>query len=79
MKAFGRIALIAAAIQGLFAQASQGKGGSALALAEANKLMSSYESNGKGGKRAHVRTGIAGARRAKVKRAGREQNRRNHS
>jgi len=46
--------------------------------AEAQAMLKTYESRGKGGKVAHRHTGIAAARRAKVTAKGRAQNRRNH-
>lgn len=40
--------------------------------------MGSYESHGKGGKRAHRTTGIAGVKRAALKARNRQRNRRAH-
>ncbi len=40
--------------------------------------MAAYESRGKGGKRAHRPTGIAGVRRAALKARNRQRNRRAH-
>lgn len=69
MKAFHRVQAILAAIQAVFA----GKGNDPawseqLALAEARKLSAGYESHGHGGKTPRTRTGIAGIRRAALKR-----------
>lgn len=74
---FARVQMLVAAMSAIFASA--GAEEHAAALASAKNLAGSYESRGHGGKSAHRGTGIAAARRAKVARAGRAQNRRNHS
>lgn len=75
---FGRPFALATALAALFAAAHAEFPAGSVALQQALAVLPPYESRGKGGKRAHRKTGIAAQRRAARKARNVRRNRRAH-